>query len=472
MSALAAAALLTLAASAATPDDYGYAWPIEVPRGAGAYAIELSPSIYARLTDRNLRDFEVFDANGAGVPVAAAHVLPRSAPPPASVALDERVALPWFALAGEPGATGDDVTLRVERDADGRLRAAATDIRHASSRGEVAAGAWVVDATALVTTDRVRPVIAFELGWDEPAASATQLPLRVSGSNDFERWQPLGQGTLVDLRRDGSERLVRRRIAFAAEARYRYFRFEPAGSRHSLPINAFEAVVSERTAAVPTRHEVALAAVEVVGDAAAMPGSSVHRYRLAGPIPLERLAIELPPGASVAQLAIKSRDAAEASWQLRAAFTAFRVEVDGVPVAQDPVDVTVTRDREWRVEASPPLAAAPKVVGYYRADRYVVIEQGGGPYTLAAGSGVARRVDYPLDAPIAALRARFGESWQPRAVAIGAERLSAGEGALARPVPRASRERWLLWGVLIGGAAVLVVIVLKLLAEPRRRDPP
>jgi hypothetical protein len=61
------------------------------------------------------------------------------------------------------------------------------------------------------------------------------------------------------------------------------------------------------------------------------------------------------------------------------------------------------------------------------------------------------------------LRLRHGDLWLPPVASIGAGSALSGDAALAaaaRPVPY---RQWILWGVLLLGAAFIVGMVMKLL---------
>jgi len=93
----------------------------------------------------------------------------------------------------------------------------------------------------------------------------------------------------------------------------------------------------------------------------------------------------------------------------------------------------------------------------------VFLAEGAGPWTLAVGSRSAHRPDYPLDAALASLRANLGRDWQPPRATIGAARISAGEAALLPPLRPTPWRQWLLWAVLVLGAALVGVFTLGLL---------
>ena len=91
---------------------------------------------------------------------------------------------------------------------------------------------------------------------------------------------------------------------------------------------------------------------------------------------------------------------------------------------------------------------------------------------LAEGNGAvrargrqrdARRPDYPIEPALASLRATLGKDWQPPVATLGAAQASGGDAALHAPPPPLPWRRWLLWAMLVGGAALIAGLSLSLL---------
>jgi len=76
-----------------------------------------------------------------------------------------------------------------------------------------------------------------------------------------------------------------------------------------------------------------------------------------------------------------------------------------------------------------------------------------------------RREDYPLEALVAQVRAKYGAGWQPAITPLGAMTTAGGPAAL-KAYSTEDKRTWLLWGVLVLGALVIVVMVLKLMRSP------
>src|SRR5690606_3399303 len=197
----------------------------------------------------------------------------------------------------------------------------------------------------------------------------------------------------------------------------------------------------------------------------ARAGSSAHAFRSAGPFPVTALDVALADANSIADVVVSSRDGADQPWRERARFTAFRLDGSAAGVGNAVVETALVRDREWRVETRPEQARPPTLPLGWRPDRFLLLTQGDAPYVLAAGSGRAGRPDYPLTMALAELQSRHGRDWQPPAATLGSGAPLSGAAAL-QPDTEIPAQRILLWTVLVGGALILVGMVVRLLRQP------
>jgi hypothetical protein len=131
-----------------------------------------------------------------------------------------------------------------------------------------------------------------------------------------------------------------------------------------------------------------------------------------------------------------------------------------------PLELPSIRDAHWRLRTEPAQLRAPMLSMSWRPEQFVLLTQGAAPYRLAAGSRSARRPEYPLRTVLGEMRARQGDLWLPPEAALGAGVPLAGEAALVAPVAPPNYKQWLLWGVLLGGAALNIGMVLKLMRAP------
>lgn len=453
------ALLLALALSGAAraepappvPQDFARAWPLQGDDGDGLLRFALTPEVYAGLARDDLADIAAFNADDAPIPLGPVALVLEPAQRPSA---PSPVAVPMFAVPRTTRSDGERLTLLLAKDADGRLRRLDAELEPPPAQD--IAQDLLLDLSALDAG-----VIGLQLQL-APGATRVNGRVDVEGSRDLSAWRGLTRDQAVVSLDENGVRLERLRIEFAATD-LPYLRLRRVDGDAPLPIAAVQALRARRTA-VP---EPARTAFDLAGSATAQAGA--YEYASAGPTPIDRIAVELAERNAVARVVIESRDDPGLPWRERARGTAFRLGTgDGIGAA--PFDIGHVRDRHWRVRTDPAQARAPALTLSYRPDQFVLLAQGTPPYRLAAGSRRAVRQDYPLRVVLAEVQSRRGNDWLPPAATLGAGVELGGEAAL-QPRPKdatpASFRHWLLWGVLVAGAALVIGMVLHLLRQAR-----
>ncbi|MEP7041607.1 MAG: DUF3999 domain-containing protein [Dokdonella sp.] len=443
-------------AAAATPADYAYTFPI-VTDAAGpssAWRVELTPEVYAWVQDDALRDIEVFNAAGQPVPLA------RVATAATSTTQELDSAMPVLALPPTTAAAASgDLRLVIDRDASGRLRRIDAG-EQAATPTPARTRDWLLDASGIDhAIDRI------QLDWTTPT-SGVVARFSIEASDDLQSWRSLGSATVLALEQDGA-RLERRELTLGG-VRAKYFRLHRLDDGAALDGLGAHARATERSSAAPAR---AWLRAETSAVGAAPGGGARFDYRLPAALPADRARIELAGDNTLAPLILSTRKDASApnDWRELARVTAFRLLQGDERLQNDALDLrSGSRVRELRIESLTPLAAPPQLTIGYQPDALVFLAEGSGPYVLAVGSLQARRADYPVDAALASLRAKLGRDWQPPPATLGAANRSAGDAALRAPAPPLPWRSWILWAVLIAGAALVGGFALSLLRGAAR----
>ncbi len=406
------------AAAANSPSDYAYVFPIETQASgnASAWRIELTPDVYRYVQDADLRDIEIFNADGKPVPIARiaielrrrrARNAPRSRcstclPPPRRRA-------------------ASDLRLVIDRDADGRLRRIDAG---EGARDAKASRDWLIDASAFDHS-----IETLTLTWREPA-SGIVARFAVDASDDLEHWHDVATGTVLALEQGGAK-LERRDIALGS-VKAKYLRLRRLDDGAAIVGLGVEARSVERGRAAPSRVWIDASPMPSQADATA-PKAARYDYALVAPLPIETARIELRNDNALAEIELLGRaaDTTTAPWQHIARLTAFRLRQGDEPLRNGDIDLTAARRvRDLRIESATTIAEAPKLSLAYRPDAFVFLAEGSGPFVLAAGSLDARRPDYPVEPALASLRATLGKAWQPPLASLGASKASAGDAAL------------------------------------------
>jgi hypothetical protein len=366
------------------------------------------------------------------------------------------VDLPLFVLppAAEYGAV-DALQLHIERDANGRLRR--LDTLESAAASTPAHADIVLDASALDAS-----IESLWLDWNH--AADVNATFDVGGSDDLQQWHPLAANAVVmALRQDGSE-LARHRIVLnGSRAKYlRLHRRDAGNAVAELHVRAH--VLARSTLIQPARVWVDAQPLPTQAGESSAHATSSFRYRLPAPLAVAALKLELATDNSLAHVRVSGG----APQTLRADLTAFRLRQDGSVLVNDEIEIAPTpRTQDWVVESTTPLDHAPTLRVAFRPDRFVFLAQGPAPYRLVAGSARAQRGDYPVDAALAQLRAKFGNDWQPPLATLGARATLLGVTAYT-PAPAPTHrdwKTWLLWTVLVGGAALIGALAMSLLRK-------
>lgn len=446
-------------AQAGSPGDYAWRWPLQTGgQGAdrnAAWQFELTPEVYAALVDPQLRDFEVFNAQGQSVPVARLRYDPATLPGVA------QVALPVFPLPRTATTVaGEDISVRLQRDDDGRLHLLQASVIGADTQVAID---YVMDAD--IGRDPARPssVDRLELRWPETGRDV-RARFAVEGSDDLEHWQPLVDATTVlSLRRD-RDVLTRRLIELSPTAlRYLRLRQLDGDPLPSLTVTARRT----RAGATPPQWRRVKADFVAAGQDA-YSREHTYQYKLPARLPVGRVGIALGADNATAQVVVDARG--DGVWLPLGQTLLFRLRQGALQVDnEDYVPVAPVTTGEWRLRSRMPLAPSPRLDVAYLPDRFVFLAQGAGPYTLAAGSRVAQRQEQPVEQALAPLRARLGAQWVPPVAPLGA-RTRGDASAYAEPDKPIDWRTWTLWGLLIAGALVVGGFALTLLRVSARQS--
>ena len=432
-------------------EQFAWQWPLEFPAGAGMAQLTLTPAVYRQLHRDDLADLAAFNGAGESIPLGPVSDQRNRQPAP----LPQALSLPMFPLDTQAADSAEGFRLNLERDARGQLRRLDVESTPENLPAPAAASGWIVDGSQLD-----QPLIGFRIGLAENGADDLNASVLIEGSNDLQRWTSAAPPrALVSLSRDGLR--LQRLTLDVPSARYAYWRLRSA-SDDALPVSSVQALVMPGGAAPDPFSRVKLQTPTATEQAGGFS------YQLFGPLPVERLEITLAERNSLANVVIESRAQSDRPWTERARAVAFLLPGD---IGMQPLAIAPTRDRLWRLRSDPPLSRAPELTAAYRADRFVVLAQGQAPYRLAAGSATARRPNYPLQVPLAAVAASEpGDSSVIRLVIDGKGSALAGESALSVPKAPTPWRQLALWAVLLLGAVAIGGMAIGLLRSRAAQD--
>lgn len=461
---IAAAAL----AHAATPDDYAIVVPLTTVGDSPAWRVELPIDAYAWSQDEALRDVAVFDADGRSLSLAE-WTAPQATPSGARIERRPLLSLPasarlkpdWRRRSSDKGMwrtpSSDTASPGGSEDARSRATVSANEDRIPDPQR-----AWLIDVDDFeVGIDRLR------LTWTQPA-DGVFAHFAVDQGQDLQAWRPV-QDDAVVARLLGTDARIERNTIALDGMRTRYLRLRRLDDGPDLVDLAVEVEHFARTTQQAARLRWTPA------ESLAAPASMIaFDYVLPARIPIEGLRVALAGDNSASDLVLSSgSDAREgrAAREPLLRFPAYRLRAGDEILDQGEIVVPRTRRTDrLHLDASHALAAAPVVQVGWRPATFVFLAEGRAPYVLAAGRAGAQRESTSLATPLAELRARFGNAWQPPLATTGAVRIAAGEAALRAPPAPDSWRRILLWVVLGGGAVLVAGLAVALLRGQRSGD--
>jgi hypothetical protein len=281
------------------------------------------------------------------------------------------------------------------------------------------------------------------------------VQVAVEGSDDLLNWQAIEpSATLAHLRQNGQS-LSRSRIEFD-DTHAKYLRLRLLDGRVGIPVHSVRLLVRDPGPAIAVQSRSRIAAEFVRQEGRA------YVYRLPARVPVERVNLALADDNAIASFSVSAREPGERNWGYIGQVDAFRLRAAGVQLDNEPMDIGSTRRQEWRVESNTELARAPVLELYYRPERWLLLTHGSAPFVVAAGSNTQRGGEFPLEALLGQVRAKFGRDWQPTAAALGSMQTAGGDAALTA-YDAESKRTWLLWGVLLVAAVGIIAMVLRLL---------
>jgi len=429
-----------------SPQAYAWQWPLTLSVDAPLARIELPTEVYAQLHRNDLRDLAAFNANAEAMPLAPIEQWWSD-----RLEQRERVALPMFATPRAASSHGESLDLRVERDANGRLRQLQARI---DGGVEAVAQDWLLDLS-----DQRANLHRLQFDLQDSAKGSLNARIEVAGSDDLNQWRVLvPSAALLSLQQDG---LQLERLAVAINGpRHAYLRLRRVDAELPLPIKAVTAELVSGQYAPPVPRELRVVA-RAVAD---MPGS--FEVTLDGPYPMHALEVVPTSRNALASMRVESRADAGAPWRERAQGTLFRIDASDGELSAAPISLDGRRDRQWRVHTTPALAQPPTLVFSWRADTFVVLAQGDPPYRLVAGSARATRPDYPFAPIISELQLRHGPNWRPPLASLAAGGPAGGADALQSPPEPLPLRRYALMTTLAIAALLVIGMVLRLLRQP------
>ena len=441
--------LVSTAQAAPTPADFAWSMQLQTPEEATSYTIELPPAVYQSLTRRDLGDLRVFDANGTVVQHA---LCPNNSSQKTITASTELTAYPLPRGSSAADLLGSQLSIKTAQGTVIQLQEpAGASVIEALPENDAPGHAfdYVLDARALK-----QPIAALLLKWDwQSAEGRAELALRVEVSNDLNQWRTLvARSTL--LRAEAGERRIQRDEITLPTGRYAFLRLVPLDEQARdwlQSVNAEQRWI-EQYAPAMTWFEASIEPIDTKKP-------HLRRFRSDRLAPIVALQLGLPEDSLVLQVTVNSRKSPEVPWRQRVNGSTSdqheapsRLVLDKV---QDPFwQVAVTEGAE--ALGNRPLGLR---LGYVPA-QLRFLSQGLPPYQLAYGSETVQTAKLLHCAKLP----------ENPATAIAADVKPLGGGTKPPTEPEPTPIRLILLWIIIGGGALLVIVMAMSLLRKLKQD--
>jgi hypothetical protein len=418
--------------------DYAYGSQLTIDGNAALYAVKLDADVYRRTARADLGDLHVINGLNEEVPFAIRRPIEERAAP---AAFDP---LPLFPLRRADRAPSDALKLRL------RAAGAAIDLEQPSQKSDSNVTAYLLDIRG---SDL--PVAALRLQWLAETADFSNR-LRVESSDDLTRWQVVDSGLPIVNLHYGGQSFVRAEAKLSAP-RASFLRLswlDPAP-----PDLILTAVTGQRQSnAIELRRQT----LSVAGRSSSQPGE--YEFDLGARVPVDRVNLKLPEPNTLVEAQFLARADESRQWQGIGSARLYRLKSLAADELSNPaLSVNPTAARHWqaRITTAGGIGSGmPTLEAGWLPDELLFLARGPAPFQLVYGNasepnGVRVRLDAASlptrDAPLEAHQAQLGPS-----KSLG------GEGRLKAVGPPIDWKRWLLWGVLVAGVALLAAMAWKL----------
>ena len=364
----------TAANGVADASDYVWGFPIETEGDASFYSLQLPIEVNRSVTDAQLRDAGVFNAQGQAVPRVFApardgfeeHELHRWLP-----------ILPLYANELEKDEvvdvllrrSGDETTLQFRLDGGS----------NASPLQQLAA--YIVDARELDAA-----IAALDFEWASTDAGFIG-DVMVDASNDLRQWRSVGSAAIADLREDSS--IITQRRVKLDNAREDFLRIRWADLPDDWRLSGVDAVYKTSTTRI-AREFLRLDPASVDAE----DGGLV--FDIGGEPLIDRLQLLLTERNVVITATVFSWSESAGRWTRLLNGTFHHVGRDGRAVVSEPVAVGPLRTSRLKVLVERGQQDAPLQLELgWRPDTLLFLAQGNPPYVLAAGRAEDRQQGFP-----------------------------------------------------------------------------
>ncbi|NCH59253.1 DUF3999 family protein [Cronobacter dublinensis] len=428
---------------AESPQAYARGMELAVEGQSPWYQLVLPEAVYQQSAFPDLRDVRVFNAQGENLPFALETTTPP-APAPQSAPLTV------YKLEAQP----QQPTREDDPNAVLLTMPSGVQVRLENSPGETMSASWLIP---LGEGHGEQVLTQLRLAWPQQA-KGWQARVDILSSEALRDWQPeVTDAPLMDLT-SGDRRLLQDKVDFSDGLRLSGAKYLLVVVKNASAPLSFTAATGQWQAPHPQPVRIPLPAqgVKAPDDAAV--------YRWSRPQPFDALTLRPAQENAVVPVEIDYRSADNMAWQPLARTVIYRLaDRPVVRIALHGELISALRVRAVNQRFG---EALPEVTGERDEKTLVFNAQGSGPFLLAWGNGAAQPQALALQTLVPGQRSleTLPYAQAARSVALGGDARLVAKDAVAQ---RSTSYTWLIWAVLVAGAAGLLLLAWRLWREIR-----
>ncbi len=412
------------------------------------FQLDLPANLRMASRRSDFADFRVFDAKGRAMPFSLLRLQTeyRTAETLREVAI--------FPLFSESESDVNPLpSVKLESNARGTLIEVIPDRGANAVPARVRRG-WLLDASGVEGA-----MVSLKLDWPAAEQTASFHRFSVESSDDLQRWRKLADGQIVRMSFNGA--LIDQREIRLPAVRSRYLRLiwqEP----EQAPMLQRVSVMSRRTLSQSPPLS--------WSDSVWAERSSEGDYRVILPrvLAVEHIRVDLPQINTLSPIQVsggyRDRKGREV-WSELGEGLIYRLAVGGQEVVQNNIALSPRAYDSFRLRADGLDMSRLKVLFGLAPMRLVFLARGEAPYHLSLGNEEALSADLPIESlmpPIAghtpqAGVAQVGDQLETLLPVIGENANESREGT------ESDWKRFILWGVLFVGVALLIMMTVHIL---------
>ena len=429
-------------------NDYGWGFPVVTSQDANFYSVTLPLDVNRSVTDPDLRDAGVFNADGEPVPRIFLPAVDE-------VEQVERTrALPFVPLFSDIDVGEEDIRLLFERRGDYARVELDT-----GAAGERPAGrklqSYIAD-----TRELDQAIVAIELFWTQIDDGFVGR-VTIEGSNDLGHWYMLASAAIADVRAAATS-IVQRRVDVPGNS-YDFLRM----TWTDLPDNWTLAEIN----AVYTLGVAKSVRKSISVDTAGIDAEDGGRiFSLGGAAMIDQVRLVLPDANTILSASIFLWSETQQRWYrvLQGSWHHIGRGEQRIESSAEKIPRTRTSRIKVVVSAGQPGAAMGLEVGWL-PDTLLFLAQGPGPYILATGRAADREAAFPQQRfyGVGSITALASENRQSVSATLG-QRYALGGTDRLRIVKTFDWRTLALWLGLALGVGFVGFMATKIMRESSR----